>query len=75
MVNGDIAQFDPAECELTRFLVELAVWTLGSVEERRPEALAELKAWCDTKGWQPWEVREAPDPAHSRSLLELPMIG
>jgi uncharacterized protein len=71
MVNNDIAAFDPAECELTRFLVGLAITTLGHIETRRPDAIAELHAWCDTKGWGGWEVRE---PASNPGLLELPMV-
>jgi uncharacterized protein len=75
MVNGDIATPDPAECELTRFLVEQAIGVLHEVQRRRPEALAELKAWCDTQGWYGKETVIARMVAAKPERIELPMLG
>jgi uncharacterized protein len=75
MVNGDISTPDPAECELTRFLVELAVGTLHAAEAIRPEALIELREWCDAKGWYGRETLISRMPPPRSALMELPMLG
>lgn len=74
MVNNDIATPDPAECELTRSLVELAVGTLNSVQVRRPEALLELKQWCEEKGWYGKETLISRMTAPKPERVELPVL-
>jgi uncharacterized protein len=75
MVNHDIATPDPAECELTRFLVEQAIAVLHEVQRRRPEALAELKQWCDTQGWYGKETLISRMSRSQPERIELPMLG
>jgi len=75
MVNNDIAKPDPAECELTRFLVELAVWTLFRVQTQRPAALGELQQWCDEQGWFGKETLISRMIASKSNRIELPMFS
>jgi uncharacterized protein len=75
IVNGDVAQFDPVECEMVRCLVELAVWALGYIEMRRPEALVDLQEWCATKGWHGSAAFTSARPTAESGLFELPMVG
>jgi uncharacterized protein len=75
MVNGDIEVFDTAECELTRFLVEAAIWILGYVGARRPEAFESLTQWCDTRGWFGSRSVTTRPAADKPRLAELPMLG
>lgn len=76
MVNGDIARQDPVECELNRFLTELAIWTLDTVAERRPGAIGELRSWCQKAGWYGTETLLAKTfGARRRGFFELPVLG